>query len=465
MANFGVDRYLNSYPLYLINFGGGQSVLYAYATIPFIKLLGANIISYRLPELLFYLMGILVCYLLVKKMKNKKVALLYSFFIITCPWNIEASRKGLDCNLLAPMFMLDLFLLLNAKKNWHYIIAGISIGVTLYTYCLSWILIPVFLITYISYMLYIKKIKFSQIVILGIPIFIFAIPLFYLLLLNNGYVTQTNFGIFTIPKLPIFRVEEIGISNLTSEFLTSLCTIFSTGVFYSMEIPLFAVGFAIGIKRLAKSIKTREFNFDGFITLIFIALLLTNMLVSIGTNNRGNILYLPMLYIITMGTLYLCRGSYVNTMVIILTVIILFINYEVIYFTKLKEQGLSIYDDGDIMSITQELENMPNTSEVEKYIITPKVQAYIYTLLENKTSPYEFDQTKNADNKGYIINSYGTYHFAIDSNFIDEFTKTYKDKEYVFVVHNSYESFQTFLSQFNFSAESKGEYSIIKEQD
>ena len=28
LAEYGVDRYLNSYPLYLINFGGGQSVLF-----------------------------------------------------------------------------------------------------------------------------------------------------------------------------------------------------------------------------------------------------------------------------------------------------------------------------------------------------------------------------------------------------------------------------------------------------
>lgn len=79
LSEYGVDRYLNSFPLYLINFGGGQSALYAYATIPFIKLIGANIIAYRLPELLFFLMGIVVCYILANKMKDKKIALLYTF--------------------------------------------------------------------------------------------------------------------------------------------------------------------------------------------------------------------------------------------------------------------------------------------------------------------------------------------------------------------------------------------------
>ena len=211
LANYGVDRYLNKLPLYLINFGGGQSSLYAYSTVPFIKLFGANIISYRLPELIFFIMGIIVSYIVVNKFKDKKNALLYAFIIIICPWHIETSRQGLDCNLLAPMMMLDILLLLTAKKNWHYAIAGISIGITLYTYALSWMLIPIFLAFYIAYSLYMKKINFKQIIILGIPIAIFAIPFIYLILLNHGYVTETRLGIFTIPKLPFYREGEIKI--------------------------------------------------------------------------------------------------------------------------------------------------------------------------------------------------------------------------------------------------------------
>ena len=80
LANYGVDRYLNKWPLYLINFGGGQSALYAYSTIPFIKLFGANIVSYRLPELIFFIMGIIVSYVLVDKFKDKKNSTLICIF-------------------------------------------------------------------------------------------------------------------------------------------------------------------------------------------------------------------------------------------------------------------------------------------------------------------------------------------------------------------------------------------------
>ena len=108
IAEYGTDRYMNSYPLYLTNFGSGQSSLCAYLVALCIKLFGANMISYRLPTLLIYLMSVIVSYLLISKSKNKKTALLFTFLIITCPWNISNARMALDCNLYAGLFMLDL---------------------------------------------------------------------------------------------------------------------------------------------------------------------------------------------------------------------------------------------------------------------------------------------------------------------------------------------------------------------
>ena len=101
IANYGVDRYLNSLPVYLINFGGGQSALYAYMSALFIKVLGANIITYRIPALIIFCIGIVCSYLLIANYKDKKTALLFTLLIIICPWHIINSRVGLDCNLLS----------------------------------------------------------------------------------------------------------------------------------------------------------------------------------------------------------------------------------------------------------------------------------------------------------------------------------------------------------------------------
>lgn len=458
LAEYGIDRYQNSYPLYLINFGGGQSALYAYATIPFIKLFGANIVAYRLPELLFFLMGILVCYILINKVKDKKTALLYAFLIIISPWNIEASRQGLDCNLLAPMFMLDLLLLINAKKNYQYIIAGISIGITLYTYCLSWLLIPAFLAVYIIYMLIIKKINFKQIILMGIPIAIFAIPLIYLLLLNKGYASRTNFGIFTIPKLFSFRQGEISISNIFKYGKYSLKTIFCDQYgMYIVQIPLFIIGFIVGIKEFIKSIKTKEFNFTGLITIVFAVLLICNILVTVGTLNRANILYLPMLYIITIGIIELSKGSRCTFISIIALLIVLFTLFEVSYYNLDNENGrwsYYPYTDKEIYEITKKLENDDETKDVKKYFtISNKAEVYIYTMLVNLPSPYElkFKTFQRVEN-------YGEYNFIYDKIITEEMIKG----KSIIIVNKKQSDVIEGLEKRNFSKEETELYCIMR---
>lgn len=456
LSKYGVDRYLNSFPLYLINFGGGQSALYAYATIPFIKLIGANIIAYRLPELLFFLMGIVVCYILANKMKDKKIALLYTFLIIICPWNIEASRQGLDCNLLAPMFMLDVLLLVTANKNWHYIVAGLAIGVTLYTYCLAWILIPVFLLIYIIYTLWVKKINFKQVILLGIPIALLATPLIYLILLNKGYATRTNFGIFTIPKLFFFRQGEISIKNLLEYGGYSLKTIFTNpkGI-YLIELPFLLVGIVVGIKEFIKSIKERDFSFTGFMTVVFIILLMCNLLVVIGTLNRANILYLPMIYLITIGISYLSKGSKWTIISILIVLIALFVTFEISYYTEEPEKRrTSRYEDIELYQITKKLEDDENVTNVAKYfVITNKAEPYIFTMLATKPSPYDleflYEQT---------VKQYGNYFFEYDKILIENITK---EKSIVVVTKNRNDIVES-LEDLNFSKEETNLYCIMK---
>ena len=456
LSKYGVDRYLNSFPLYLINFGGGQSALYAYATIPFIKLIGTNIIAYRLPELLFFLMGIVVCYILANKMKDKKIALLYTFLIIICPWNIEASRQGLDCNLLAPMFMLDVLLLVTANKNWHYIVAGLAIGVTLYTYCLAWILIPVFLLIYIIYMLWVNKINFKQVILLGIPIALLATPLIYLILLNKGYVTRTNFGIFTIPKLFFFRQGEISINNLLQYGGYSLKTIFtdSRGI-YLIELPFLLVGIVVGIKEFIKSIKEKEFSFTGFMTVVFIILLICNLLVVAGTLNRANILYLPMLYLITIGISYLSKDSKWTIMSILVILTALFVAFEVSYYNEnLEQRRTRRYEDIELYQITENLERNESLKDVAKhFIITNKAEPYIFTMLATKPSPYDLNFLYEQK-----VKQYGNYFFEYDKLLIEDITK----EKTIVVVTKSREDIVESLENLNFSKEETNLYCIMK---
>lgn len=471
LANYGVDRYLNKLPLYLINFGGGQSSLYAYSTVPFIKLFGANIISYRLPELIFFIMGIIVSYIVVNKFKDKKNALLYAFIIIICPWHIETSRQGLDCNLLAPMMMLDILLLLTAKKNWHYAIAGISIGITLYTYALSWMLIPIFLAFYIAYSLYMKKINFKQIIILGIPIAIFAIPFIYLILLNHGYVTETRLGIFTIPKLPFYREGEIKISNIWKLGTESISTVFlNEHSIYLFEIPFFIVGLIDGITSFIYSLRDRKFNFNGFITVAFLVLYISNLMVEVGTVNKINIVYFLLLYVITLGIIKVCEKSYVIPIMTLTMLCVLFVNFEVEYFdtSKYETNFNKRYADKELTAITKEIEANENNEDADKYfVVWYKAEPYIYTLLHKKISPYELDETKNKNYGIYLAHSasiasfmnYSFFERPLDDAMIENINS--KEKHLV-VINKRYTNNIEKLENQDTTTYEYGDYKIIK---
>lgn len=472
LVNYGVDRYLNQWPLYLINFGGGQSVLYAYSTIPFIKLFGANIISYRIPELIFFVIGIVVSYVLVDKFKDKKTALLYAFMIISCPWHIEASRQGLDCNLLAPMFMLDVLLLLNAKKSWHYAIAGISIGITLYTYALSWILIPAFLFFYIVYSLYMKNIKLRQIIILGIPIAIFAIPLIYLILLNHGIVSETRLGIFTISKLPFYREGEIQLSNIWKYGAKAIEKLFFNKYsIYIFIIPFFIIGLIEGILKFIISLKKRSFSFDGFLTMTFIVLYITNLTVQIGAINKINIVYLPLLYITTIGIVKVCQESYIIPTLILSILCILFINFEIEYFDVTKKDIRNAnepYEDKEIYAITDQIESDSNNSNADKYfIVNHKSEPYIYALLEKKISPYELNKTRNknlmiAKEHAVSVSSFQNYNFW-ERTINDETINMINSREkYIVVIDKKYTENIEKLEKTGITIYEYGRYKIIK---
>lgn len=462
LAEYGTDRYMNSYPLYLTNFGSGQSSLCAYLVVLCIKLFGANMISYRLPTLLIYLMSVIVSYLLVSKSKNKKTALLFTFLIITCPWNIANARMALDCNLYAGFFMLDLYLLNKAKRSYQYFIAGIAIGVTLYTYCLSWITIPFFLLVWAIYMFYIKKIKFRNLVILGIPIAIFALPLIYFLLLNYGIVEQTQIGIFTLPILRDFRAEQINIVNWFKTGLGSLKTIFfADETIYVLYVPLFIIGYIIEFKQALKEIKNEEYGISTVMVIAFTTLILSLLTTNIPTPNKANVLYIPLLYFVTSAILFISKNSRIILLIFILMIIALCVDYEYYYYTYRGTIGENWYEDSSLIEITEKIEQDERTKDMEKYVQVFKCSPNIYNLLGAKISPEEYMstvETKDYDGVERITKN-ADYNYIYYANEIEEVDLEKQD--YVFIVSSIYEYTREYLEENGYKGYQYGDYYIF----
>ncbi len=439
IADYGVDRYLNSYPLYLTNFGSGQSVLCGYMAALFMKLIGVNAIAYRLPVLIIYLIGTISSYLFVSNSKDKKTALLFTFMIITCPWNIMNARQALDCNLFGGMLMLNLFLMDRAKKNYQYILAGISVGITLYTYVLTWITIPIFLAVWIIYMLYIKKINFKQIVLFGIPIAVLALPLIYFLLLNYGIVNQTQIGIFTLPILSEFRGEQIAISNIWKEGLGNLKTIFlSEKTIYPLYVPLFIIGYIISLKDTIWAIKRKEYTTTVIMTITFTTILLGLSLVRIPTPNKANALYIPILYFVAMAILEISKNSKALLVASLIIVTILFINFEYKYYTEYAYVLNSVwYEDNDLGELSKKLEQNEKTRDIEKHIMVYKTSPYIYQMLANEVSPYDYAKTVERKQYGTVIETIKVQEYHYYSYFYNKqefLDKNFENKEVIIIV-------------------------------
>lgn len=467
LSEYGTDRYMNQYPLYLTNFGQGQSSLCAYLAVIFIKILGPNVIAYRMPMLLVYIVSVIASYLMVSKFKNKKFALLFTFLIITCPWNIFNTRMALDCNLYLGMFMIALYFMTRAEKTYQFFIAGIFVGLNLYTYCLAWITMPIFLAVWIVYMLNIKRINWKQIIVMGIPIAILALPLIYFLLLNYGIVKQTDIGIFSLPVLDTFRAEQISPLNIFKTGLESLKVIFmSEGTIYLLYVPLFIIGFILSFKNVVQSIKEKKFDLTTVVVIALVTLLIGLLFTRIPTANKANVLYFLILYFVAVAIIKICENSYLSKIIMLITICGLFINFTWNYFKVDGVSGDNWYEDRYLYSLTEEIEANERYANMEKYIISYKAAPYIYVMLGTRMSPQEYMETQEIvdyGNNRTEIAKIGDYNFIYKSN---EFDEVVNNKENgIFIISNRYENEIKELQEQGYTRQDYGYYAVMTKEE
>jgi len=109
LANYGCDRFLNKWPVYLINYQSGQSALYAYCSALLMKIIGINYYAIRLPAAISGIATVICGTLLVRDALGKKWSLLAMLLLAICPYFIMASRFGFDCNLMLGCTTLSLY--------------------------------------------------------------------------------------------------------------------------------------------------------------------------------------------------------------------------------------------------------------------------------------------------------------------------------------------------------------------
>ena len=410
IANYGVDRYLNPYPVYFINYGGGQSAMYTYLAAFLVKIFGYSVICIRLPAIILRLITFVVIYYIIRiEYKDDSVrTLIFLLILAVCPYFIMQSRWGLDCNLLVHFLTISVGILTTAVHHSStklYLLSGFSFGLTLYTYALSYIIIPAFLLLTLSYLLLVKRINKNQVLMVMIPVFLIAIPLMVMILVNKGIIPEYR-GLFTIPLLHLYREGEISLNHIP-ENLYIILTLISFdnpnvfgrqlfynaipyfGTMYYFAVPFFVIGIISSFKICSHSIKCREFNINTIFVSWFLSVLVCQLLILEPNINKANAAFIPIIFFITEGIVIIAqRTKTIIIGIVILYLLNFFLFFNYYYFQYNLDSKCLIGFPTDYIDAVYYSKNLNS----KKIVILNNIAAapYIYVLLANQVSPYCF---------------------------------------------------------------------------
>lgn len=330
LANYGVDRYLNSYPIYPQNFDGGQSAFYSYLVAFFIKFFWdgkLDLLVVRLPMVLVSLIAFGAGLYLLQKLMCRKWQILGGFLYAVMPYFIMQCRFGLDCNALVSMLTISLAVLfwaLEKDRYLQYILFGVLWGITYYTYALSYIANTVTLLFLSAYILYTKKAQIKKLLTAWVTAFVVAFPLVVMIAVNVFHLPDFMVGKISVSKLDNYRGTQIGFQPelIFEKFVEVLkCILFKDGInyssfdgFYTMyicSIPFFFIGFIYLTVKTFQSIKSKTFVKESIFYLIFLAQFGAGMLLggdSIPQIHRLNGIFFAQFILVLYGIYAFVQG-------------------------------------------------------------------------------------------------------------------------------------------------------------
>lgn len=144
----GRDEYGNWLPLSLRSFNDYKPALYAYLTIPFIKMFGLNDSSVRMLSALAGTISLIFLFLLLKEFIKSKWWRMAILFILSFePWRLHYSRNAFESHLSSCFFTIGAWFLLKArkdKKKWWGAILFLTLSA--YSYHSARLAVPLLLI-------------------------------------------------------------------------------------------------------------------------------------------------------------------------------------------------------------------------------------------------------------------------------------------------------------------------------
>lgn len=486
LAHYEVDRYLNTYPIYPQNYGfGGQSPLYTYLVVLLVKAAGGSLSLFlvRLPGVLSSMLTVLSgTWLMALAFQNRKLTLSSAFLLSICPYFIMHGRIGLDCNLMlgcTTLALALLFLYLKTGKLRDLLLYSMAFGIVLYTYALSYFVVPLFLTAVTLYMLFTRKLTFRRALLSAACVCVTALPILLFLGVLLLGMPPFHFLGMTIAPIGAARISEVtgnSLGRFLHTVLEGLQMSLTYGAYpqdavpgfctlYPLSLPLIILGFGYALWQSWQSLlfhsKTRKISWQerqgmaektsaSFVFLCYLAACLAAIgLAGSPQVYRINYIFIAYLYFLVLGIRVLCGGIAALCHpslvlrgwlagILFLCYLLSGISFIKYYFTEYSIAEMTKYPNSLYMVPPNDaIEDARNREDIQDiYIDYIGVSEYLSFYFP--ISPYEIDRTTHGEplEEYQLKEGYGRYHFVID-------TDTPLVADNVYIVHRDNQEFAT----------------------
>ncbi len=434
-------------------------------------LIGYSTFILRLPGALMSFVTLIFGTLIIKERFGKNTALMGAALLTIMPYFIMQSRFALDCNLLLGAVTASVYLLIYAVKTgktaW-FAISGVCFGLSLYAYALSYFILPMFLLVTLSYLFYIRRIRFRHALAFGAALLFIGWPLIAYVFIDMLGLEPLRLGPITIQDMEGFRGKGINLNNIAGNFRMFFNSAFFKDpsehnafeyhyTLYIISIPFSLFGLVLAVRGVYRSAKERVFSVDAPI----LALLFSVFCLALCLGGHGPYIYRlnAMYFCLAYLTVYGIRGLYrlIKRPKAFLWAIAAVYAVSLFAFAKyyFLEYPSSVYPQPlfypDYRPVLDELDDM-GLKDAQTYFMTP--YGHLYYSLAAEVSPYEANFPSEGALAGFA--SIGNKHF---------FQPGMPDADSVYITWAAQENFSQLLYDIGFTGRPVGGYIIFTYED
>lgn len=391
LANFGVDRYNTSWPVYFMNYGGGQNALNQYLCAIAVRLFGFNMLQIKIPGVVVNIIGLIYLIKLFQKIFNKKYGLITGLIYQISPYGIMRSRTVLESNLALPIMIIAIYYTYKAVEEWqtgtvkYWVISGILYGLVCYAYIYELPIIGIYLILQLIYCIKHKKISIKQAIQFSIQMIVVLVPLIIFNLVNIfGTETLQLFRISFV-KLAKYRSDDAIHGDILQKLLIIIKVMFygdnlqyntsRFGIFYITSIIIILYSTMVNYKKPDFS----KYTFKMFLVFLLISNIVMNIL-NVTNCNKFSTGYISILMILILGIISYKKLQKQKIIQIIVTAqyIIQFIAFGVWYYTQDNVETLGQFQMGSFVEAVNDIESISNN---DSQIVHQTEQRTVYELM------------------------------------------------------------------------------------